>query len=85
MVWRLRIDRRNELTSDNAKDGAVQDLCGLKRVRSQKMAATAQAVVIVLSRVWRRSLLRAFCCRESRRSLLRYKGRPVFPTRVGHQ
>lgn len=85
MIGRLRIDRRNNFTRDLAKDRTVQDLCGLKRARSQKMAATTQAVVIVVSRVWGRSLLRAFCRRESRRQLLRQRYRPVFSAGVGHQ
>ena len=70
VIRRLRIDRRKNSTKDLAKDGTVQRLHGLNRVRDEKMAATTQTVMVVVSRVWRRSLLRAFCCRESRRPLL---------------
>jgi len=64
VIGRLRIDRRNDFTRDQAKDGTVQSVNRLKRARSEEMAATAQAVVIVVSRVWRRSLLLVLRGRE---------------------
>ena len=85
VIRRLRIDRRNNSTRDLAKDGTVQRLHGLNGARNEKMAATTQTVMVVVSRVWRRSLLRAFCCRESRRLLLRQRYRPVFSAGVGHE
>ena len=48
VIRRLRIDRRKNSTKDLAKDRSVQRLHGLNRVCDEKMAATTQAVMVVV-------------------------------------